>query len=155
MSNNNKSAKEAIKAYLDNRAATDKLFAVSYKKEGKNLDECFRYIMGEARKRGNSVCMTDEEVFGLAVHYYDEDDIKIVPIRGASSVSRTAARVELTEEEKAKAKSEAIEEYKRTILIEETMKHDQRTSPRKERKKSTAKEPIHEAFITPSLFDSL
>lgn len=75
MADNNKAAKEAIKAHLDKRAATDKLFAVNYAKENKNLDECFRYILGEARKRGSAVCMTDEEVFGLAVHYYPKYNI--------------------------------------------------------------------------------
>ena len=69
--------KEAIQSYLDERAKTDELFAVAYKKKNKSIDECCTYIMGEAQKRGNAVCMSDEEVFGLAVHYYDEDNLKI------------------------------------------------------------------------------
>lgn len=62
--------KEAIQSYLDERAKVDELFAVAYKKKNKSIDECCTYIMGEAKKRGNAVCMSDEEVFGLAVHYY-------------------------------------------------------------------------------------
>lgn len=77
---------KAIKTYLDERAKTDELFAKSYAKEGKSIDECCKYIMGEARKRGTAVCMTDEEVYGLAVHYYDEDDIKINPVREMAKV---------------------------------------------------------------------
>ena len=46
----NKTFKEAIKSHLDERAETDELFAKSYAKENKNLDECCSYIMGEARK---------------------------------------------------------------------------------------------------------
>ena len=70
--------KEAIQSYLDNQAKKDELFAKSYAKEGKNIDECCNYIIGEAKKRGgNAVFMSDDEVFGLAVHYYDEDDIKV------------------------------------------------------------------------------
>ncbi|MBD9094050.1 MAG: hypothetical protein EGQ20_16205, partial [Bacteroides oleiciplenus] len=69
--------KEAIQSYLDERAKADELFAVTYKKKNKSIDECCTYIMGEAKKRGNAVCMSDDEVFGLAVHYYDEDNIKI------------------------------------------------------------------------------
>ena len=53
--------KKAIQAYLDLRAKTDKLFAVSYAKTNKNLDDCCNYILGEAKKRGNAVAMTDEE----------------------------------------------------------------------------------------------
>ena len=90
MSNNvkNNSAIDVIKEYLDNRAKQDPQFAESYAKDNKNLKECFSYIMGEARKRatGNSCCMTSDEVFGLAVHYYDEDDIKISPVNGPTSV---------------------------------------------------------------------
>ena len=49
----------------------------SLDKENKSLEECGQYILQEARKKGSHVAMTDEEVFGLAVHYYDEDDITV------------------------------------------------------------------------------
>jgi hypothetical protein len=49
----------------------------SLDKENKSLEECGNYILQEARKKGSHVAMTDEEVFGLAVHYYDEDDITV------------------------------------------------------------------------------
>ena len=45
-----KSAKERIKDYLDERASKDELFAKSYVKTNKNIDECYDYIVGEARK---------------------------------------------------------------------------------------------------------
>ena len=104
--------KKAIQAYLDLRAKTDKLFAVSYAKTNKNLDDCCNYILGEAKKRGNAVAMTDEEVYGMAVHYYDEDDIKInkVPANARTSVSTPVSKaVELTEEDKEKARQVAIQ----------------------------------------------
>lgn len=40
--------KQAIKAYLDERAKTDELFAVSYAKENKNLDDCVTFILNQA-----------------------------------------------------------------------------------------------------------
>ena len=49
----------------------------SLEKENKSLEECGRYILQEARKKGSYVAMSDKEVFGLAVHYYDEDDITV------------------------------------------------------------------------------
>lgn len=106
----NKTFKEAIKSYLDERAGTDELFAKSYAKENKNLDECCSYIMGEARKRGNAVAMSDTEVFGLAVHYYDEDDIKVnkLPAAARAVASVSSQSVKLTEEDKKKAREEAI-----------------------------------------------
>ena len=92
--------KEAIQSYLDERAKTDELFAVAYKKKNKSIDECCTYIMGEAKKRGNAVCMSDDEVFGLAVHYYDE-------VKATSSVPETKP-VKLTEEDERRAREEAI-----------------------------------------------
>lgn len=60
---------EVIKNYLDGRAKHDELFAVSYAKESKSIEECCMYIIGEARKLGTEVCMSDDEVFGLARNY--------------------------------------------------------------------------------------
>ena len=66
--------------------------------------------MGEARKRGNAVAISDEEVYGMAVHYYDEDDIKInrLPAGEKTSVSSSAKPVELTEEDEKAARDKAI-----------------------------------------------
>ena len=66
--------------------------------------------MGEARKRSNAVAISDEEVYGMAVHYYDEDDIKInrLPAGEKTSVSSSAKPVELTEEDKKAARDKAI-----------------------------------------------
>ena len=104
--------KETIKAYLEKRASEDELFAVTYKKENKNLDECCNYVM-ECAKNGGCAGYSDDEVFGWAVHYYDEDDIKnIKPVSGKVIVNHS---VELTEEDKKFAKEKAIE-----ALIEES-----------------------------------
>lgn len=113
MNEKNQSFKDAIKSYLDRRAGQDELFAKTYAKEGKTLEECCNYIIGEARKRGNAVAMTAEEVYGLAVHYYDEDNIKINPVYGyvqasASDDDGEAKHVKLTAEEEKQAREEAI-----------------------------------------------
>ena len=78
MGKENQSFKQVIQSYLEERAKRDPLFATSYAKPNKKIDECYDYIISQAKKRGGSVvCMSDDEVFGLAVHYYDEDDIKV------------------------------------------------------------------------------
>lgn len=126
----NESFKQAIKSYLDERAKADELFAKSYAKENKSLDECYNYILCEAKKRGNAVAMTDNEVFGMAVHYYDEDDIKVekIPANVAASVSapaKTEKPVTLTEEQHAllrkkptKAKKEVTEGKDKVELLQ-------------------------------------
>ena len=72
-----KEFKDTIQKYLQERAAEDLLFAPRLANPKKSIDECCRYILGEARKRGTSVVMSDTEVFGMAVHYYDEENIEV------------------------------------------------------------------------------
>lgn len=98
--------KKTIKDYLDRRAAEDEQFAESYAKEGKNIDECCNYIFTEVQKSG--CCgFADDEIYGMAVHYYDEDNLgEIKPIQGQVVVNH---KVELTEEEIAEARREAKE----------------------------------------------
>lgn len=71
--------KNVIKSYLDKRAQEDSLFAEAYSKPDKSIEECCNYILSEVRKKAkNGVsAMTDDTVFCLAVHYYDEADIKV------------------------------------------------------------------------------
>ena len=89
----------AIKNYLDKRAESDRLFAVSYKKENKSIQECCKYIYSQARKMakgGNAIGVDDDTVFGWAVHYYDEDDIKVENVRGiVETVAPVKASVKL------------------------------------------------------------
>ena len=71
--------KQAIKAYLDERAKADELFAVSYAKENKNLDDCVTFILNQAMAicKEGGCGMTDDEVYSLGVHYYPHS--KIIP----------------------------------------------------------------------------
>ena len=108
-----KEFKDTIQKYLQERAAEDLLFAPRLANPKKSIDECCRYILGEARKRGTSVVMSDTEVFGMAVHYYDEENIEVgkflsvapflLPISrtygGRKNAARQAAIKRLTEEQ--------------------------------------------------------
>ena len=96
--------KKVIKAYLDDRAAHDALFAKSYTKEKKNIDDCITYILNYVKKSGCNG-FDDDEIFGLAVHYYDEDDIDVGKPINCNVVVNHA--VELTAEEIAQAKEDA------------------------------------------------
>lgn len=134
MSKQNENAgKDTVKAYLDRRAAADKQFAASYAKPAKNIDECWRYILSEARKRGNAVYMTDEEVFGLAVHYYDEDDLKVPTAAHEPRLQKStkAPEVKLSEAEKAAAREEAIRRYQAECMAEAAAKEKERSAKKK------------------------
>ena len=107
--------KNAIRAYLDNRAANDELFAKTYAKEGKNIDDCVTYILNTVQKSGCNG-FADDEIYGMAVHYYDEDKIEVgKPMSGRVVINQT---VELSEEDKQAAKKKAIED----LIAEERKK---------------------------------
>jgi len=97
--------KQTIKAYLDKRAAEDELFAKSYAKENKNIDECVNFILQQVQASGCNG-FTNEEVFSMAIHYYDEDNIKDVKPMNCRVVVNH--KVELTEEEKREAHEDAL-----------------------------------------------
>ena len=131
--------KQTIKTYLDERAKNDELFAVSYAKENKNMDDCATFILNQV-KRSKCMGLTDEEVYSPAVHFFDEDDIEIGnPIACNVIVNHT---VGLTEEEKAKARQEALKEYQ----AEQLRKMQKRTN----KPKTPKAQP---EITTPSLFD--
>lgn len=111
--------KNTIKAYLDKRAAEDALFAEVYAKENKNIDECCNYISSEVQKSGCNG-FADEEIYSMAVHYYDEDNIKV----GKAPACRVVVNhtIELTEEEKQQAKENAMKVYQDSLLAEMTKK---------------------------------
>lgn len=131
--------RQTIKAYLDERAQNDELFAVLYAKENKNMDDCVTFILNQV-KRSKCMGLTDEEVYSLAVHFFDEDDIEI----GNSIACNVIVNhtVELTEEEKAKARQEALKEYQ----AEQLRKMQKRTN----KPKTPKAQP---EITTPSLFD--
>lgn len=78
---NTVSFESAITSYLEKRAEGDELFAKSLKKPNKSIKECLNYIIQQvkaSRKNGEMcVAVADMDVYNLAVHYYDEDDIKV------------------------------------------------------------------------------
>ena len=116
MSKKKNEVKEAIKAHLDALAQKDPMFAAVYAKPGKNMDECFDYILGEVRKEGMAVYKSDQEVYGMAVHYYEEDDLKVSKIPKDERVRTAAPVAPLSEEEKAKIKQEAVEAYRQQCI---------------------------------------
>ena len=69
--------------YLKDRAEIDPSVKRTIKKENKTLKDCWQYVIGEISKtiyRDGEIGIAagdDQILYDLAVHYYDEDDIKI------------------------------------------------------------------------------
>lgn len=100
--------KATIQAYVKNQAETDHLFALCLEKEGKNIDDCCTYILNWVQA---SKCngFTDAEIYGQAIHYYQEDNIDIgKPINCKVVVNHEPEPIVLTEKEKQEARQAAI-----------------------------------------------
>lgn len=130
---------DTIRHYLEKRAENDVLFAVKFANPSKSVEDCVTYIINEVKKSGCNG-FTDDEIFGKAVHYFEENEIEVGnPINCKVVVNHT---VELTEEEKEQARQDAIER----------LRQEEMAKLRKpiQSKKATEKKPQD---VQPSLFD--
>ena len=118
--------KQTIKAFLDNKAASDELFAQSYNKPHKNLDDCITYVLNWVQ--GTGCCGFSD----------DENHIDIGKEIKCNVVVNH--HVELTEEEKAEARQKAIRQYQ-----------EEEIQKMKNRKK--AKPTTTQTTAAPTLFD--
>ncbi len=129
---------DTIKAYLEERAENDALFAVKFANPSKSVEDCVTYILNQVQKSGCNG-FTDAEVYGMAIHFYEEKEIEVGnPINCKVVVNHT---VELTEEEKEEVRQEAIAK----LRDEQVAKMRRPTA-----KKATENKPQVEQ---PSLFD--
>ena len=99
--------------YLEQRAEEDTLFAKKYRNPAKNIDECVTHILNYVQKSGCSG-FTDGEIFGQAIHYYEENEIEVGKPMNCQVVVNHV--VELTEEEKAEARQNAVRRYQEEEL---------------------------------------
>ncbi|RKD96769.1 PcfK-like family protein [Marinifilum flexuosum] len=118
--------KKIIAAKLEEIASKDALFAENLKKKNKNIDDCITCILNTVKSSG--VCgFSDDEIFGMAMHYYDEDEIKIGGKLNCKVVTNHSA--ELSEEEKKQAKQEAFE---REVEAQRTKLHKKKSTSKPE-----------------------
>lgn len=76
METTNDPFKEAITNHLQEIASKDELFANTLLKPNKNIDDCATYILNEVKKTGRQG-FADDEIYNMAIHYYDEDSIEV------------------------------------------------------------------------------
>lgn len=99
--------KQTIQSYLQRRAQEDELFALRYANPKKNIDDCITFILNYVKQSGCNG-FADDEIYSLAMHYYDEDDIDIgKPLTNCKVVVNHT--IVLTEEEKAEAHVKAMQ----------------------------------------------
>ena len=126
----------AIKDHLEKMAAQDEAFAEKFaakcEAEQDSIANCCKYITNEVQKKykqGNSAVLTNDEVFGMAMHYYDEN---IAPPKVASNCTVIMSKAELTPEDE-----EAIRREARAAA--EEIRHEEAEKIRKEKELAESK----------------
>lgn len=140
---------DTIKAYLEKRADNDALFAIRFANPSKSVEDCVTYIINQVQKSGCNG-FADDEIFGMAVHYWEESEIEVGnPINCKVVVNHT---VELTEEEKEQARQDAINRLRDEVIASALAKQEmaKMRRPKTTEKKTTENNP---QIAQPSLFD--
>ena len=118
---------KTIGAYIEREKQADPLFAKCVEEQPKkNIQGCVNFILHEVKKSGIAG-WTDDEIFGMAKHFYDEKELKDPGAINAKVVVNH--HVELSDDDKAKAKEKALQEYQEA----ERKKLEQKAKADKER----------------------
>lgn len=105
-------ALKLIAEHLIKHCEAEPIFKEKIMDENKSLEECFRYIKSEARKesKGNTAVVEKEKVFGWAIHYFDEKDLKFDLQTARVSTSNEKPKVQIKKPEKKEKKEKIVKE---------------------------------------------
>lgn len=105
---------QAVLQYLESNASD--VLAEKINNGSKTLEGCWKFIESQAKKKAKGqscVCCTDQEVFGWAVHYFEEDSIKegekIKAPAETVKATPTGMKPEPKKEKKEPKKEEAVQ----------------------------------------------
>jgi PcfK-like protein len=86
--------KQVIESHLKTLANSDKLFYPKFSNPEKNIDDCITYILNTVKKSGCNG-FADDEIFSMAIHYYDEESIEVgKPVKAKVIVNHSSGPVE-------------------------------------------------------------
>lgn len=135
--------KAHIQSYIDHRVATDELFAETYRKSERTIDDCINWLLNWVKATGSQI-IAKEEIYSQVVHFYDEN---LDPGEKINAHVVCATRTELTEEDKRQAYQEALQKYQQSEL------EKIRSQANKPKAKPKAKAVETQPQATLSLFD--
>lgn len=141
---------DTIREYLEGMAENDALFAVKFANPTKSMEDCVTYIINQVQESGCNG-FADDEIFGMAVHYWEENEIEVgKPLTNCQVVVNHT--VELTEEEKEPARQDAINKLRDEVIASALAKQEmaKMRRPKTTEKKSTENTP---KIVQQSLFD--
>ena len=120
------------------------MFARDYAKPGKNIDDCCDFIISEVKKSGRQG-FDDDEIYGIAVHYYNEEEVTFNKKQNCTIV------VNLSDQTKENLEKKAEEEFKQAKIME--LKRKESAEKERLKKKAEAQRKKETEVGQLSLFD--
>lgn len=127
---------KSIENYLTDYAATDEQFSEKMKNPKKTLDQCCGYIL-EQVKKSQRFGFDDGEIFAMARHYYNEEEVEGKSAAAYSCKIITNEHIDLSPEEIEQAKRNAllsIQNEERERLLKENEKEEKKAAIIKKKK---------------------
>lgn len=142
----NNAAIAAMQQMLQERCIAEPTFAIRMANPNKSMEGAINYLCSQIQKSG-LCCVDDTTVMNILVHYFDENEIEE---GGKVNCNIVVSKPELSDEDKAELKEQAMEQYK-----EEQLRELRKQSQPKAQPKPTATAPKAGAEINvqPNLFD--
>ena len=135
----------AMQEMMQKRIEQEPEFALKMANPNKSMEDAINFLCNEVKKSGLCV-LTDEAVEAILVHYWDEEDIEEV---GNIGCNIAVSKPELSEEDKAELKEQAMEQYKQEQLREIR----RQSAPKAQPKQTSAPKAGEEINVQPNLFD--
>ena len=144
----NNAAIAAMQQMLQERCIAEPTFAIKMANPSKSMEGAVNYLCSQIQKSG-LCCVEEATVMNILVHYFDQPEIEE---GGKVNCNIVVSKPELTEEDKAELKKQAMAQFK-----EEQLRELRRQSQPKTQPKPTATAPKAGAEIDsiPNLFDEL
>lgn len=141
----NNAAIAAMQQMLQERCIAEPSFAIKMANPSKSMEGAVNYLCHTIQKSG-MCCVDESTVMNILVHYFDESEIEDC---GKVNCNIVVSKPELSEEDKAELKEQAMEQYKQERLREIRRQSQQKAQP----KPTSAPKAGEEINVPPSLFD--
>lgn len=143
----NNAAIAAMQQMLQARILAEPALAIKLANPKKTLEGAVNYLCNEIKKSGLCV-VADQTVLSILLHFYDEDSIEDC---GKVNCNIVVSKPELSDDDKAELKQQAMEQYKQEQLRELRSQ----SKPKAQSRQTTAPKAGAEIDTIPNLFDEL
>ena len=135
----------AMQELMRKRVEAEPMLALKMATPSKSMEGAINFLCNEVKKSGLTM-LSDKDVEAILVHYWDEADITEV---GSVNCNIIVSKPELSEEDKAELREQAMKEYQ-----EEQLRAIRRENQPKPQAKATTSAPKQgsEINVEPNLF---